>query len=278
MKLAFVLTFCSIFNTINISFGFKIPVISWAKEQLGLLQLQQNCSPETTPTGVPIFTEPAMVLGLYQTMKDVHDVLTYYGVTYWVDSGTLLGAVRHKGIIPWDDDLDICFDIKDKEKILALAPVFEMLGYDVSDFFFAVLRVKRKNHKALCVDFIPTEQRGDKIYFARTLASYVYRFFHGDYGLFGYRDGEEIFITQDELYPLKQYAFGDFVVMGANSPINYLKSMYGKDCLTTAYQWHAHRNGVLQSVKKVKMTLSDKEKVPARPTGPILEKVAALAN
>ncbi len=51
-------------------------------------------------------------------MKDLDVFFKKYEIPYSLFAGTLIGAIRHKGFIPWDDDIDICMDRKDYERFL----------------------------------------------------------------------------------------------------------------------------------------------------------------
>ena len=55
-------------------------------------------------------------------VKEVVDICDKHNLKYYMLGGTMLGAIRHKGFIPWDDDIDLGMPRKDYEKFLEIAP------------------------------------------------------------------------------------------------------------------------------------------------------------
>lgn len=60
-------------------------------------------------------------LAEHKMLCDFAKICDKHNLTYFLDFGTLLGAVRHQGFIPWDDDVDVTMPVEDYKKFLKIA-------------------------------------------------------------------------------------------------------------------------------------------------------------
>ena len=81
----------------------------------------------------------------YEVLEVIDGVCNKIGTRYFVCAGTLLGAVRHKGFIPWDDDIDICMLRDDYLKFLEMAPDYLPEGFVISGMFSDDVRLQKAN-------------------------------------------------------------------------------------------------------------------------------------
>ncbi len=97
------------------------------KDKLGLLKAQNKYLTDIINTALGADKIPAAQgelrewqLELTEFLKDFDGICRENNIPYWLDFGTLLGAIRHKGFIPWDDDADVSMRKKDIEKLLPI--------------------------------------------------------------------------------------------------------------------------------------------------------------
>lgn len=215
---------------------------------------------------------PGVALEIYQMLKDIHDLFEHFNIPYWMDGGTLLGAVRHGGIIPWDDDGDLDIMNTDVPRFLALEPYLNALGYELFNICDAYYKIYPKHGKSFetlpwkypSVDIFPMEEIDGKIYYE----SYKWAQWR--------RDGLPLHYKKEELFPLKKYTFGEITLYAAHEPIPFLNGLYTIHWPYYAVRWRNHETE--QDFDRVTVKLTQEHLQPAQPTGPLKERVRELLS
>lgn len=115
-------------------------------------------------------------LVMLKILKVVDEICQKHKIKYWLDGGTALGAVRHQGFIPWDDDIDICMLRKEYDRFLQAAEkelpnnLFLQVFQNDLDYILYWSKIRDKNstiiepsyekarfHKGIGIDIFPCD-------------------------------------------------------------------------------------------------------------------------
>lgn len=191
------------------------------------------------------YTDESYLTELINLARTVISILNNNNIKYWLIFGSLLGCIRHNGIIPWDDDIDLAFDVGDLQKIYGLKKEFLKHGLKLSKYQTSkreLYKIKyinpnNNNRRKAWIDLFAYRMDKNDVWH-RTLGSYVQ-------------------IKNKDLFPLKTKIFHG---INANVPNNYnniLEQQYGSDWNTHAvlslykrlYNKHREQNVHTKKIK-----------------------------
>lgn len=176
--------------------------------------------------------------------KEIIKICEENHIMYSMNGGTLLGAIRHKGFIPWDDDLDLCMDRKNYDKFLKVCQTqldkkkyflqtidseehygfsfakIQLLGTEIIEDFSANVPI----HHGIFVDIFPLDHLPDGKFQRQCFlfANHIYKNMH--WIKCGYGTEEQ----------KKKFSFYIFKLLSSFYSIDKLKEK--RSCLITKYK------------------------------------------
>lgn len=217
---------------------------------------------------------------MYKLLSDVVKVLDKFTINYALCGGSLLGYMRNKSMIPWDDDLDLMIFEEDEVNIKKKEFIRELnaLGYNLINqgdgYAYHVCKEDEKKYlreneikmtiPEYIMDIHPFDNKRkinnnnnsqlDIFIFGKTKFKTKEIYTPTKYKTRGNVD----FFDINEVYPLKKVKFGDIDVNIPNIPNNYLRRMYGINFMSYGYITHVHNTDnreIFQEIRKKKIPI-----------------------
>ena len=161
---------------------------------------------------------------LLKAMKLVDTIFTKHNIPYIIAFGTLLGALRHKGFIPWDDDIDLFIFRKD-------IPYIEEALKEIEKYYkiektWKLIKIYPTDNTYIDLFSIDIDDNGKvkrcRFDIKSENCTEVDMTWWTKY--FGF--------DKKQLLPLKLYEFEDLKLFGPSDGLDLIKLWYGDDCMT----------------------------------------------
>ena len=189
---------------------------------------------------------------LYKLLHEVVRLFERNNITYWATCGTLLGAIRCKGIIKWDDDIDLCVLYKDKEKLKQIIEPDERFIFDSKiDNLVDKIYYKTGKYPFIDIFFMVPELEDNKI---------IYK-----YESKRARDlWTNEFYLEKELVPLKKTKFGAMEIAIPNQYERFFLANFGENWNKEGVISYDHKKEELVN-PKIQWNLRASDYEPATP-------------
>ena len=166
-------------------------------------------------------------------LRKIRLFLDDYNIEYWIDGGTLLGAVRNGKIIPWDDDLDLAIPKESYEK---LCKIILNLKQDKIKNILYYISEKHKLKFYCNLSYFPSIIKLNYPSLIFAAHSNIFSFYKCDLLLYFNNNNnyisnipnfiEKFYYNINDIYPLKKIKFENNYYNCVNNPIPYLNNGY----------------------------------------------------
>lgn len=188
---------------------------------------------------------------LYKLLHRVVKILEKNNIAYWESGGTFLGAIRCKGIIKWDDDLDLCVLYQDRDRLKNVIDQENDIYLDLGSDLVNKIKYKTGTFPFIDIFFMVPESENGKIVYKCALKKA--------------RDlwTNEMYL-ESELVPFKKTKFGAMEIAIPNEYERYFISYFGENWNKEGVISYDHKKDKLVD-PKIQWNLRASDYEPAKP-------------